>query len=57
MTKAVLVSQVAEQSDLTKKLTEAVLKSLEKTIHQALIDTRRDLVSGSRRRTLIPGGG
>jgi DNA-binding protein HU-beta len=38
MTKAELVSQVAEQSNLTKKTTEAVLKSLIGAVHQALKD-------------------
>jgi len=38
MTKDELVSQVAEQSNLTKKTTEAVLKSLIGAVHQALKD-------------------
>ena len=36
MTKAELISQVAEQSDLTKKTTEAVLKALISSIHRTL---------------------
>ena len=36
MTKAELVSQVAEKSELTKKKTEAVLKSLIGAIHDSL---------------------
>ncbi len=38
MTKADLVSQVAKQSKLTVKATEAVLKSLIGAVHQALKD-------------------
>ncbi len=38
MTKAELVSQMAEKSNITKKAAEAALKSLIDTVHQALKD-------------------
>jgi nucleoid DNA-binding protein len=46
MTKAELVSHVAEQSDLTKKTTEAVLKSLIGAVHQSLKETGEIRIDG-----------
>jgi nucleoid DNA-binding protein len=46
MTKAELVSQVAEQSDLTKKTTEAVLKALISSIHRTLKEAGEIRIDG-----------
>ena len=46
MTKAELVSQIAEKSDVTKKKAGAVLKSLIETVHQALKDDGQLRIDG-----------
>lgn len=46
MTKAELVSQVAEQSNLTQKTTEAVLKSLIGAIHDSLKKSEEIRING-----------
>ena len=46
MTKAELVSYVAKHSNLTKKATEAVLKSLIGAVHQALKEKGRIRIDG-----------
>ena len=46
MTKAELVSEIAEASDVTKKTAETMLKTLIESVHQALKETGEIRIDG-----------